>query len=144
MNTWICLIELAPKKHYNRGMDIRSEVIRAEKAWLQAHLEMDLIQLEALMHPEYTRIQSDGAVWDKTQTLASYQGGKRHWSEASIDQLDVRIYGRTAVVTGRWQAKGVNTRVSFDYAARYTSVWVLEGGRWQMVSDQSTDIVEHL
>lgn len=140
MNIWIYPIELTPKKHYNKRMDFRSEVIRAEQAWLQAHLEMDLVHLETLMHPDYTRIQPDGAVWDKTRTLASYQGGKRHWSEASIDQLDVRIYEQTAVVTGRWQAKGINTGVAFDYAARYTSVWVLEGDRWQMVSDQSTEI----
>ena len=109
---------------------------------MQAHLEMDLAQLEVLMHPDYTRIQPDGAVWDKARTLASYEGGKRHWSEVSIDQLDVRLYGQTAVVTGRWQARGINTGEAFDYAARYTSVWVLEGGQWRMVSDQSTDIID--
>ncbi len=123
-------------------MDIRSEVLAAEHAWMKAHRDLDLAQIEALMHPDYTRIQPDGAVWDKARTLDSYRSGKRQWDKVAIDQLDIRIYGHAAVVIGRWQAKGVNTGKAFDYAARYTSLWVYEQGRWQMVTDQSTEIVD--
>ena len=123
-------------------MNIRSKILAAEQAWLNAHLELDLVQIEALMHPEHTRIQPDGLVWNKSQTLASYQSGLRSWSEINVDQLDVRIYGHTAIVIGRWQAIGINTGQAFNYSARYTSIWVLEDDRWQMVTDQSTEIIE--
>lgn len=121
-------------------MDKKTAVLAAEQAWLDAHLRMDLSLLESLMHRDYFRIQPDGGVWDKTRTLASYQSGQREWTAAHVDELDVRIYGSTAVVIGRWQARGVNHGEAFDYAARYVSVWVLDDGRWQMVSDQSTEI----
>jgi ketosteroid isomerase-like protein len=121
-------------------MDQKAQVLQAERDWLNAHLEMDLDLLDRLMHPEYTRIQPDGSVWNRSQTLASYQSGQRQWDSASIDELDIRIYGQTAVVTGRWQASGENFDSRFDYAARYVSVWCWTEERWQMVSDQSTEI----
>ncbi|MCH7663227.1 MAG: nuclear transport factor 2 family protein [Chloroflexi bacterium] len=54
--------------------------------------------------------------------------------------LNINVYGQTAVVVGRWRAKGVNEGVPFDYAARYVSVWVKNAGAWRIVSDQSTEI----
>jgi ketosteroid isomerase-like protein len=52
----------------------------------------------------------------------------------------IRIYGDTAIAIGLWRAKGVNKGKPFDYSARYTSVWVKEGNRLRMISDQSTEI----
>ena len=62
------------------------------------------------------------------------------WGEARSDELQVRVYGETAVVIGRWEARGVNAGYAFDYVARYVSVWAWRDSRWQMVSDQSTEI----
>ncbi len=56
------------------------------------------------------------------------------------DEHEVRIYGNTAVVVGRWQARGTNAGRIFDYSARYVAVWVKLDGEWRMVSDQSTRI----
>lgn len=116
------------------------EVMAAEEAWTQAHLETDVEALDRLMHRDYTIIKPDGSVWDKEKALASYIPSKRDWTEAGSSDHIVRIYGNTAVVIGVWRAKGVNNGEAFDYSARYVSVWVKEGDRVQMVSDQSTEI----
>ena len=116
------------------------EVMAAEEAWTLAHLETDVVALDRLMHRDYTIIKSDGAVWDKETALASYVPGKRDWTEVGSSDHQVRIYGDTAVVIGVWRAKGVNNGEAFDYSARYVSVWVKEGDKIQMVSDQSTEI----
>lgn len=116
------------------------EVLAAEEAWTQAHLETDIETLDQLMHRDYTIIKPDGAVWDKKTALASYKPGKRDWTEAGSSDHQVRIYGNNAVVIGVWRAKGVNNGEAFDYSARYTSVGVKEDNRVQMVSDQSTEI----
>ncbi len=42
-----------------------------------------------------------------------------------LRNLEVRVYGNTAVLTGY--------RVSPDDVARYTNVWVKEGGTWKRV-----------
>lgn len=116
------------------------EVLAAEEEWTQAHLTTDVEALGRLMHPDYTIIKSDGSVWNRETALANYVPGRRDWAEAGSSEHLVRIYGDTAIVIGLWSAKGVNNGQPFDYAARYTSLWVKENTKLRMVSDQSNEI----
>ena len=111
-----------------------------EREWLLAHLHLDIPALERLMDPDYLQIDAGGDTVDKEQVLASFRSGERHWDEAHSDEHHVRVYGNTAVVVGRWRARGENAGRSFDYQARFVSVWVRRDGEWRMVSDQSTPI----
>lgn len=119
----------------------RAEVIAAEEHLAAAHLTMDLGAFERLFHPDYVILQPGGRVETKADVLASYASGTRHWQIAQVDQMDVRLYGDTAVVIGRWRGKGVNGEEHFDYRARFSSVWLRNStGDWQNVVSQSTDI----
>lgn len=121
-------------------MDPAQEVLAVEYAWTEAHLRGDVETLEAIMAFDYLKIQSDGSLSDKKTTLASYQPDRRAWDVARGDEYDVRIYGDTAVVIGRWTARGNNDGQPFDYAARFLSIYVRRDGSWQMVAEQSTEI----
>ncbi len=116
------------------------EVIAAERAWVQAHRDLDLQALEQLMAEEYLHIRADGSVIGKQTDLASYRRGDRHWDYAESDEYRVEVFGNTAVLVGRWRARGVNAGEPFDYAARFLSVYVKRAGRWQMVVAQSTPL----
>jgi ketosteroid isomerase-like protein len=115
-------------------------VLAVERAWTQAHLAHDLATIERLMADDYAKIQPDGSVIGKAEALASYEPENRFWELAEGDEYDVRLYGDTAVVIGRWRARGENGGVRFDYAARFLSIYVRRNGQWQMVAEQSTDI----
>ena len=116
------------------------EVLAAEKAWANAHLKTDTEEIDRLMHPDYTIIKPDGAVWDKETALASYVPGKRDWETVGSSDHIVRIYEDTAIVIGVGKAKGVNNGEPSDYQARYTSLWVKDSDMLRMVYDQSTEI----
>jgi ketosteroid isomerase-like protein len=128
-----------------------TEVLAVEQQWTTAHLAGDFATIADLMAADYIRIQPDGSVACRGEVLAAYQPDHRHWDHAAGDQYDVRIYGDlqgaatatvlTAVVVGRWTARGINHGAPFDYAARFLSVYVRREGRWQMVAEQSTDIL---
>jgi ketosteroid isomerase-like protein len=123
--------------HYDKAVQ---EVMQAEREWVEAHRRLDLSALDRLMGDDYTIIQPDGSVVGKQEALASYQAGKRGWDFIDSDDYQVRVYGDTAIVIGRWAAKGINNGQIFDYSARFTSIYVKREGRWQMVADQSTPI----
>ena len=116
------------------------EVLTTESQWTQAFIESDMDTLEHLMDDSYLQVQSDGSVKTKAEVLTSFDGGQRYWEYARSDEHVVQIYNDTAVLTGRWQAKGVNHGEAFDYSARFVSVYVKRADGWKMVSDQSTDI----
>ena len=121
--------------------DDSTRIIAAEKQLAAAHLTMDLALIDALLHPDYIVLQPDGQVETKAQVLASYAtANERHWEFANADQFEVRISGGTAVVTGRWRARGTNRDVSFDYTAKFMSIWIQEEGRWRNLAYQATEV----
>jgi ketosteroid isomerase-like protein len=117
-----------------------AEVLATERAWTEAHLRGDVATIARLMAPDYTKIQPDGSVVRRAEALASFVPEERAWEVAEGDEYDVRVYGDTALVIGRWTARGINHGVRFDYRARFLSVYVRREGAWQMVAEQSTEI----
>lgn len=118
------------------------EVITVEREWVQALLDLDLATIARILAEDYTQIQSDGSVTGKAEALASYGSMLRHWDEADSSDYSVRILGDTALLIGRWRARGINNGERFDYQARFLAVYVKRDGRWQLLSDQSTPIRE--
>ena len=110
----------------------------AEQQLAAAHVNLDLVQFERLLHDDYVIIQPGGRTESREEVLASYRSGDRQWVRARSDQLEVRLFGNTAVVVGRWSAAGRHGEERFDYAARFLAVWVYADGRWQNVASQST------
>ncbi|WP_087726018.1 nuclear transport factor 2 family protein [Pandoraea sp. PE-S2T-3] len=120
----------------------RLAVEEAEHTLARAHLDLatGLDVIESLLHPDYVIIQPGGVIETKTDVLASYRTGTRHWDTAQVDQLRSTQYGATIIVVGRWCASGYNGATWFDYQARFASVWIKTGSRWQNITYQSTEI----
>ena len=118
-------------------------VAAAEQQLAAAHLAMDITIFEQLLHPDYTIVQPGGHIETKADVLTSYRTGIRHWTVADVSELDVRLYGDTAVVIGRWRGKGTNGDAQFDYCACFSSVWLRNStGRWQNLTYQSAELEE--
>lgn len=120
--------------------DAAAEVLAVEQRWTDAHLHSDVATIACLMASDYAKIEADGAVRGRDEVLATFEPGQRVWELAAGDDYDVRVYGNTAVVIGRWTARGVNHGHRFDYRARFLSVYVRRDGAWQIVAEQSTEI----
>lgn len=120
--------------------DRRAEVLAAEERWAAAHRRLDLETLDALMAEDYVRVNPDGTLSPKREVVAWYGAHDRTWEVGEADQIEVRLLADAAVVIGRWRGRGGSDLGSFDYAARYVSVWVDRSGHWQMVTEQSTPI----
>lgn len=112
------------------------QVLLVEREWLLAHLQLDIPAFDRLMDPGYLQIDAGGDALGKEQVLASFRSVERHWMEAHSDEHHVRVYRNTAVVVGRWQARGTNAGISFDYQARYVAVLsgARQDGEWSATS----------
>ena len=121
-------------------MDDAARILAAEHAIAAAHLTLDTGVIEALYHPDFAIALPEGGYETRADVISSWQSGERFWSAASVDQLDVRLAGDTAVVFGRWRATGNNRGQAFDYAARFTSVWTRVGADWRNLAYHATEI----
>jgi ketosteroid isomerase-like protein len=122
--------------------EAQQAIIEAEEHLAAASLNLDLSVFEQLLHPDYVIVQPGGIVENKAETMASLASDTRHWQVARSDEMEVRVYGDTAVVIGRWTGKGQNGDEPFDYQARFLSLWVKEAGQWRNIAFQATKILE--
>lgn len=109
--------------------DDAAQVRAVEQEWTNAHLCGDVATIARWMAEEYLKIEADGSVSDRATTLAKYTADTRYWEKAEGDEYQVRVYGETAIVIGRWTARGMNNGTRFDDAARFLSVYVKRAGQ---------------
>jgi ketosteroid isomerase-like protein len=84
----------------------------------------------------------DGTVLDKKGEIESLKSGDIALTEMTPSEMNVRMYGEAAVITGRStiKAKVKGQEVSGEY--RFTDVWVKRSNRWLAVASQVTRIAE--
>lgn len=98
----------------------------------------DIATLDRLHAADFTYIEGTGRVLDKAEALRSYE--ETHFRELTYDNLSVRLYGDTAVVTGLGRAVIDRAGVAAEMSARISRVQILRGDRWEVVLYQVTRI----
>ena len=76
----------------------------------------------------------------KSDILKGFASGAFHYESRQIWDLKVRVYGDTAVVTGRSAQKGAENGKNYSGDYWFTRVYVKQNGRWLTVALQTTPI----
>jgi len=111
---------------------------KLEEVRNQAVLHGDVAALDRMTSDDYTFITLRGEMRTKAEILKGFASGSFHYESREISDLKVRVYGDTAVVTGRSVQKG--TENGKDYSGDYwfTRVYTKQEGRWLTVALQTT------
>jgi ketosteroid isomerase-like protein len=93
----------------------------------------------ALLADDWSVTHIDGQVLTKAQALQMCMTGPVITS--TVDQLGVRAYGDTAIVTGRTKAvvSGTNAQT---VTLRFTDVFVRRNERWIVVASHATRLTD--
>lgn len=112
------------------------ELLKANREYDQALVRGDVGVLDRLYSDEFVYTTPDGEVRNKAEQLAFTRSGNLRLESGQSDEVRVRVYGNTAVMTGRFLAKGKFIDKDIDIRERYTAVWVKRRGRWWLVAEQ--------
>ena len=115
----------------------QKELLDTEKAWVQAHREMDIQTIRQIMDDEYTQLQADGKMLDKQALVADYSSGNRIWEIAESEPIKVQIIGEIGLLFGKWRGKGQNHGQAFDYSAYFLAVYRKWNHEWRLLADAS-------
>ena len=96
----------------------------------------DVAALERIFADEFIYTNPQCEVLNKQQQIAALSTGDLKLEDAKSDDVRVRIYGETAVMTGRFTARAGLEGKAVNINERYTAVWVRRDGRWQLVAEQ--------
>jgi hypothetical protein len=92
---------------------------------------------------DYVRILTNGKIETKAAALDSFRTGTTKVESVEISDVRIRMYRKTAVVTGVVKAKGTSLGVANSpTGVRWTRVLIKRGGNWQCVLYQTTRIAE--
>ena len=112
------------------------ELLKANEQYDEAIMRGDVPTLERIFADEFIYTNPKAEVLSKKQQIAVLSSGDFKLTEAKSDDVRIRIYGESAVMTGRFTAKVESAGKSEMIDERYTAVWVRRDGRWQLVAEQ--------
>ena len=107
---------------------------------IQAGVRKDVDAIAAATADDYVQIDFDGTVRNKTEAMSRIRSSAIQLQANVVDDMLVRIYGDTAVVSGRATPKGTLNGRDYTAPMRYSRVYVKRDGRWQVVMFQLTRI----
>jgi ketosteroid isomerase-like protein len=124
------------------GLDDQATLAYMEREWNDASVKRDASWVERNYAFDASDISSrTGGIMTKAQAVADARTDKTVLQSLDLSDLNVRIEGNTAVVTGvnhvvgrDAEGKPINRRV------RFTDVFIKRDGRWQVWATQGTTI----
>jgi ketosteroid isomerase-like protein len=111
-----------------------------DTSWNDLRLKADVTGLDKLLADDWLLTHSDGRVQDKKDYLQELSSRTRSNQAIENEDVSIRHYGGTAVVTGTSVQAGTSNGLLWSGRFRYTRVWILREGRWQMVASHSSRI----
>ena len=115
------------------------EEIRAlEVARNKAIVDGDAATLERMTSDDYTFVTLRGELRTKAEIVEGFSTGTFNYASREISDLNIRVYGDAAVVTGRSTQKGTEYGKDYSGDYRFTRVYVKQNGRWVTVALQAT------
>jgi ketosteroid isomerase-like protein len=129
-----------PALPHRPGKELHKEIEALEMQWRQAQLSNDVSVMDRLLADDYIGISASGIIETKPEALALRRAGTLHITALDLNDLKVRIYGDTAVVTSRADLEGTNGAANISGKYRYTRVYNRRYGEWKIVSFEASRI----
>lgn len=109
---------------------------------IQAYPRQEAAVLDRILADDLTVINPDGSSGDKAREIGGLRSGKLKLESVTNDDMKVRVFGETAVVTGRATIRGQIDGREIRDQNRYMSVFVKRRGRWQVVALHVTRVAQ--
>jgi ketosteroid isomerase-like protein len=112
----------------------KSRIVALENSWNQAELHNDAHAVDLLLADDFVMTVADGYTLNKAQMLASVRDISYRPDVLQSDNMEVRMYGNTAIVTGSYLEKGKDKGKPFERRGRFTDTWINLNGQWRCVA----------
>jgi ketosteroid isomerase-like protein len=113
---------------------------RLSDDWDKAIVRKDEKAVAGNMAEDFRIIDGYAHVAAKQEFVADIMDPKLTIDPYTVEDFEVRIYGDTALLSGRTHMTGKHDGTPFESNYRYIDIYVRKGGTWKIVSVQITRI----
>ena len=126
----------------NHGLDDFGVLMYMEHDWNNAYVKRDASWFERNLAADFSGISSVTAkIYNKAAEIADLKTDKSINESAELSEMNIRIDGNTAIVTGVNHVKGRDDNGQpMNYRLRFTDTFIKRDGRWQVWASQGTRI----
>lgn len=115
-------------------------VAQLDKERQAAYERGDVRAIEAIVAKDVTLGHSDGHLEQRDDLLAQLASGARQYTAMENSDLDVRVHGHTATITGILRVTFTQAGKTETRLNRFLRVYAWYEGSWHMVANQSTKL----
>jgi ketosteroid isomerase-like protein len=119
---------------------LHREIENLESQWRAAVMQNDVATVNRLLADDYLGINPDGTLETKADAVALQRSGTMKISSIEPENIKVRVYGDTAVVTSRVDVQGHNGDRDVGGRYHYTRVYSHKSGEWKIVSFEASRV----
>lgn len=111
-----------------------AEIATLENAWNAAHVKGDVDTLESLAADDIEIDVPGMRPMTKSEAFSVFRARRIQFDRYETSDTKIRVYGDSAVVTGRLRRTRTNDGRTVDDDWRFTKVWSRRDGPWRVVS----------
>jgi ketosteroid isomerase-like protein len=116
------------------------DVVLLEQMWSDAVSRADVAALEKLLSDNVTYTHGSGTHETKREFISSIKTGERKYFPIILEDMHVRLFNDSAVVTGRYALKLISKGKEIVNHNRYIHVYARVGESMKLVAHQATNV----
>jgi ketosteroid isomerase-like protein len=113
-------------------------IIDLDRKRMDAMAKKDIATLNALLADDLVYTHSSARLDTKQSLIGAMESGATVYTAVEPSDVKAQDLGDVVVLTGVAQIKVTSNGAPLAFGVRFTDVYANKGGRWQMVTWQST------
>ena len=114
---------------------VEETIRKLDNERIQAQIHADATVLDRIYAVDFIGVGPSGTVRIKPQVISDFTSGTLKFQSITTDEVQVRVYGDTAVETGLSTMIGQDKGKTVPRDTRFTRVWVKQQGHWRLVAN---------
>jgi ketosteroid isomerase-like protein len=114
------------------------KVIELDRQRMEAMAKKDIAKLNELIADELVYTHSSARLDTKQSLIGNMESGSTVYTSVVPSDVKAQDLGDTVVLTGSCKISVMSNGKPNSFGVRFTDVYANKGGRWQMVTWQST------
>src|SRR5437868_8202800 len=119
---------------------VEEAIRKLDNERIQAQIHADAAALDRIYAPDFIGVGPSGRVRTKPQVILDFTSGHLKFQSITTNDVQVRVYGNTAVETGRSTMNGQDKGQTVPRDTRFTRVWVKQQGHWRRSEEHTSEL----
>ena len=119
----------------NKKRKVEQVIRQLDQERIQAQTDADAVVLDRIYADDFVDVGPSGAVRTKAQVISDFTSGEVKIQSITTDEVQVQVYGNTAVETGRSTLNGQDRGKIVLQEIRFMRVWVSQQRQWRLVAN---------